>query len=122
MDNRGPVWFLDAPLSGKQVRTCTIPAGKSILAAVLNRQCDTGDSSLRTDEDIRKCATEGNDYGVISGTLDGVEIKNLDQYRIDSGFYNITHAADNIYDLPAGVPYRAFTNGYFCLFITTSSW
>jgi hypothetical protein len=110
---QGPVWFLDAPLSGKQERTCTIPAGKSILAAVLNGQCDTGDSSLRTDEDVRKCATEGNDYGVISGTLDGVEIKNLDQYRINSGFYNITHAADNIYDLPAGGPYRAFTNGYF---------
>jgi hypothetical protein len=110
---QGPVWFLDAPLSGKQERTCTIPAGKSILAAVLNGQCDTGDSSLRTDADVRKCATEGNDYGVISGTLDGVEIKNLDQYRIDSGFYNITHTADNIYDLPAGGLYRAFTNGYF---------
>jgi hypothetical protein len=45
---------------------------------------------MRTDEDVRKCATEGNDYGVISGTLDGVEIKNLDQYRVDSGSYNIT--------------------------------
>lgn len=110
---QGPVWFLDAPLSGKQERTCTIPAGKSILAAVLNGQCDTGDVSLRTDEDVRKCATEGNDYNVISGTLDGVAIKNLNQYRIDSGFYNITHAADNIYGQPAGGSYRAFTNGYF---------
>jgi hypothetical protein len=70
--------------------------------SIVNIYCDTGDSSLRTDADVRKCATEGNDYGVISGTLDGIEIKNLDQYRIDSGFYNITHAADNIYDLPAG--------------------
>jgi hypothetical protein len=110
---QGPVWFLDAPLSGKQERTCSIPAGKSIFSAVLNGQCDSSDSSLRTDEDIRKCATEGNDYGVISGTLDGVEIKNLDKYRTDSGFYNITHAEDNIYDSPAGGLYRAFTNGYF---------
>ena len=101
---QGPVWFLDAPLSGKQERTCSIPAGKSIFSAVLNGQCDSSDSSLRTDEDIRKCATEGNDYGVISGTFDGVEIKNLNQYRIDSGFYNITHAEDNIYELPAGRP------------------
>jgi hypothetical protein len=74
---------------------------------------DTSDSSLHTDEDIRKCATEGNEYGVISGTLDGVPLKNLDKYRTDSGFYNITHVADNIYDLPAGGPYRAFTNSYF---------
>ena len=110
---QGPVWFLDAPLSGKEDRICTLPAGKSILAAVSNGECDTGDSTLHNDEDIRKCSTEGNDYGVISGTLDGVEIKNLNQYRTDSGFYNITAVADNIYEEPAGGPYRAFTNGYF---------
>jgi hypothetical protein len=110
---QGPVWFLDAPLSGKEERTCTIPTGKSILAAVLNGECDAGDSSLHNDEEVRKCATEGNDFGVISGTLDGVEIKNLGQYRTDSGFYNITALADNIYEVPAGGPYRAFTDGYF---------
>jgi hypothetical protein len=109
----GPVWFLDAPLSGKQDRTCTIPAGKSILAAVLNGECDVGDPNTRHgDQDLRKCASEGNDYAVVSGTLDGVKIKNLDRYRTDSGFYNITHRADNFYGLPGGV-YRAITNGFF---------
>jgi hypothetical protein len=110
---QGPVWFLDAPLSGKEVRTCTIPAGKSILAAVLNGQCDTADSTLHNDKDVRNCATEGNNYGVISGTLDGVGIKNLDTYRIDSGFYNVTHGTDNIYEEQEGGPFRAFTDGYF---------
>jgi hypothetical protein len=110
---QGPVWFLDAPLSGKQDRTCTVPAGKSILAAVVNGQCDSSDTTLHNDQDIRTCATEGNDYAVISGTLDGVQIKNLDQYRTDSGFYDITHAPDNIYKTKSGGPYRAFTNGFF---------
>ncbi len=109
----GPVWFLDAPLGGKEDRICTIPAGKSILAAILNGQCDTSDTTLLNDEDIRKCGTEGNDYGVISGSLDGVDFKKLDQYRTDSGFYNITHVADNLYQLPGGGPFRAWTNGYF---------
>jgi len=90
-----------------------IPAGKSILAATLNGQCDTSDKSLHSDQEIRKCATEGNDFGVVSGALDGVPIKNLDEYRTDSGFYNITHAAGNIYNLPSGGPYKAFTNGFF---------
>ena len=110
---QGPVWFLEAPLSGKQDRTCTVPAGKSILAAVLNGECDTGDTTLHNDQDVRTCATEGNDFGAISGSLDGVELKNLDKYRADSGFYNITHIADNIYKEPGGGPYRAFTNGFF---------
>lgn len=99
---QGPIWFLETPLSckqdsGKQDRTCTVPAGKSILAAVVNGQCDTPDTTLHKDQDICKCATEGNGYAVISGILDGVPIKNLDKYRTDSGFYDITHAPDNIY-------------------------
>lgn len=109
----GPVWFLDAPLSGTQMRTCTVPAGKSVLAAVLNGECDRSDQTLHNDQDVRRCATEGNDYGVIGGSLDGVTLKNLDQYRTDSGFYNLTiPSADNIYKEPPGT-YRAFTNGFF---------
>jgi hypothetical protein len=81
---------------------------------VLNGECDAGDPTLHTDQDIRKCATEGNEFGVIGGSLDGVELKNLDKYRTTSGFYNIMHkAADNIYKQPAGGPYRAFTDGFF---------
>jgi len=108
----GPVWFLADSLSGTVERTCTIPAGKSILAGVLTGQCDTSDPTLHNDQDVRQCATEGNDYGVIGATLDGVKIQNLDQYRIDSGFYNITIPADNIFKTKPGT-YRSFTNGFF---------
>ena len=109
---QGPVWFLSESLSGTQERTCTIPAGKSILAAVLTGQCNRSDPTLQNDEDVRKCATEGNDYGVVSATLDGVPIKNLDQYRTDSGYFNLTIPADNIFNEPPGI-YRAFVNGIF---------
>jgi|SRR2546425_1468219 len=108
----GPVWFLAEVLSGTEERTCTIPAGKSILAALLDGECDSSDPTLQNDQDVRQCATEGNDYGVISATLDGRRMQNLDQYRIDSGFYNITISGDNIADEKPGT-YRAFTNGFF---------
>jgi hypothetical protein len=108
----GPVWFLADSLSGVVERTCKIPAGKSILAAMLTGECDRSDPSLHNDQNVRQCATEGNDYGVIGATVDGVRIQNLDQYRTDSGFYNLTIPADNIYKEPPGT-YRAFTNGFF---------
>jgi hypothetical protein len=108
----GPVWFLTEVLSGTQQRTCTIPAGKSILAAFLDGECDRSDPTLHNDQDVRKCATEGNDYGVIGATLDGARFQHLDQYRIDSGFYNLTIPADNIFKEKPGT-YRAFTNGFF---------
>src|SRR5215831_535301 len=78
----GPVWFLADSLSGTVQRTCTIPAGKSILAGVLTGECDSSDPTLHSDQDIRQCATEGDDYGVIGATLDGVRLQNLDQSRI----------------------------------------
>jgi len=109
---QGPVWFLAESLSGTHERTCTIPAGKSILAAVLTGQCDSSDPTLHNDQDLRRCATEGQDYGVAGAALDGMTIQNLNQYRTDSGFYNLTIPADNIFKEPAGV-YRSFTNGIF---------
>ncbi len=45
---------------------------------------------------------EANEYGVIEATVDGVKLKNLEQYRTQSGFFNITIPEDNIYDNGAG--------------------
>jgi len=100
-------------LSGTVDRTCTIPAGKSIMIGLLTGECDKSDPTLHSDQDVRQCATEGNDYGVIGATLDGVRLQNLDQdNRIDSGFYNLTIPADNIYKEKPWT-YKAFTNGFF---------
>ena len=109
---QGPVWFLSESLSGTEERTCTIPAGKSILAAVLTGECDRSDRTLHNDQEVSKCARDGNEYGVVSAILDGVPIKNLLQYRTDSGYFNLTVPADNIFDEPPGT-YRAFVNGIF---------
>jgi hypothetical protein len=78
---------------------------------VLTGECNRSDPNLHNDQDVQR-ATEGNDYGVIGATLDGLRIQNLDQYRTDSGFYNLTIPGDNIFKEKPGT-YRTFTNGYF---------
>ena len=110
-NQRGPVWFLADQLGGREERTCTIPAGKSIFIPLLVGECENSTPELKTDEDLRRCASAGNEYGVIEATVDGVKLKNLEQYRTQSGFFNITIVDGNIYDAPAGT-FRGFADGF----------
>jgi hypothetical protein len=105
----GPVWFLNYP-PGKVELTCAMPPGKAILFPILSAECDYGTEN--TDAEVRKCATEGNEFGVISATIDGVRLQNLEQYRIQSDFFNITIPEDNIYDADPGT-FKAMVDGFF---------
>ncbi len=109
----GPVWFLtDIAESGKVTRTCIIPAGKAILFPILSGECDYGEANIKTDEALRQCAIAGNEFGVIGATIDGVRLKNLEQYRIQSDFFNIKIVENNIYDVDAGT-FKAMVDGFF---------
>jgi len=112
INQEGSVWFLADQLGGREERTSTIPAGKAIFVPLLVRVCDYGESDVKSDEDLRRCALAGNEYGVIEVTVDGVKLKSLEQYRTQSGFFNITIPEDNIYDNSAGT-FRALSDGFF---------
>jgi hypothetical protein len=112
INQKGPVWFLADQLGGREERTCTIPAGKAIFVPLLVGECDYSLPDVKSDEDLRRCAMAGNEYGVIEATVDGVKLKSLEQYRTQSGFFNITIPEDNIYRSRAGT-FRALTDGFF---------
>jgi hypothetical protein len=108
----GPVWFLADQLGGREERTCTVPEGKAILIPLLTGECGYDAPEVKNDEDLRRCAMAGDEYGVIEATVDGVKLKDLQSYRTQSGFFNTSQAENNIYDMPAG-SFRAFADGYF---------
>jgi hypothetical protein len=112
VSQQGPVWFLADLLSGKQERTCTVPTGKSILVALVGGFCGADSAGVKNDEDLRHCATAGDDYASMKVTLDGKEIKNLDQNRVQTGFFNITYGNDNIYKHKPGMV-KGFADGYY---------
>jgi hypothetical protein len=87
-------------LKGKEERSCTVPAGKAILLPTLSGSCwdDNTDPSLKTDEGLTHCAMAGNEYGVISATFDGRKLQNLDSYKTQSGFFNITVPKNNVFN------------------------
>lgn len=110
----GPVWFLTDILKGKEERTCTIAAGKAILIPILSGSCwdDNTDPSLKTEQGLTHCATAGNQYGLISATLDGRKLKTLDSYRTQSGFFNITVPKNNVFNNVPGT-WKAKVDGFF---------
>ena len=65
------------------------------------------------DDELRKCAREGDKFGVIAATLDGRDIQNLDQYRTQTGFANITVVKDNIFDNIPGTFNSSTADGFF---------
>ena len=112
VNQNGPVWFLADQLGGREERTCTIPAGKAILIPLLTGECGYEVAEVKNDDDMRKCATAGDEYGVVEATVDGVKLKDLASYRTQSGYFNSSIVESNIYDSPSG-DYRAFAEGYF---------
>ena len=77
-------------------------------------ECDYSIPELKSDDDLRRCAMAGNEHGVIEAAIDGIKLKNLEQYRTQSGFFNTTIVEGNIYEAPPGT-FRAFADGYFVL-------
>ena len=111
-NQNGLVWFLPDILTGKEERSCTIPAGKGILVPLLTGECHNDVPPILNDDELRKCAKEGDDFGVLAATLDGQKIQNLDQYRTQTGFYNITVIKGNIFDNLPGT-FKGNADGFF---------
>jgi hypothetical protein len=114
-NDTSPVWYLAVPFTEEQQaeRTCTIPKDKAIITALLSGECDLSDPRITSDEVMKQCATEGNDYGTIQVLLDGVDLKyDMKQNRVMSDFFNITLPENNIFSSPAGT-FRAIVEGFF---------
>jgi hypothetical protein len=109
---QGPVWFLADLLNGTQGRACTIPASKSIFVSLVGGFCGSDSPSVTNNESLRQCAVDGDNYATVQATLDGKEIKNLDQYRIRYGPFVINYGNNNIYGHKAGTA-RGDVDGYY---------
>lgn len=112
----GPVWFLAGTAGGAVTRECTIPSGSAILVPIINVVCDSAvDPSLDTEAKLRECAKADQDTVTAKEiTVDGINIVNLDSYRLQSPVFNLTYPENNI----AGVApqtAKAVSDGFWLL-------
>ena len=110
----GPVFFLGSNFGGTSVRSCTVPAGKSLLftpagfIGLLTVDADT-------EEGLRAAVQAGVDAITnIAADVDGVPIKDLDRYRVLSPLSTFTLPADNVFGLAPG-DYQYILEGFFLL-------
>jgi hypothetical protein len=109
----GPVWFLTGSYKHAVDRHCNIPAGKPILLPILNSECSFAEfPNLKTEQDLRTCAKQMQDSVIgVNAILDGVGVKGLDKYRIQSPLFNYTLGKDNILGLPAQTTTESVSDG-----------
>jgi hypothetical protein len=98
--NDSNVWYLPATFGGKAERTCTIPSGKAILVTIIGIACNTKQDMVKTEAEFRDCVRAIMDnLRLATAQLDGVNIPNVEQYRITSSIFPV--------DLPKGAVWGA---------------
>jgi hypothetical protein len=106
------VWFLAQTTSGSGERTCTVPAGRGILLPLATNECSTAEApALTTESALRACAVSGNEVNSIVAMVDGVKLKDLQHYRVQSPLFNVTLPENNIPGVPAGTT-QAVSDAY----------
>jgi hypothetical protein len=109
----GPVWFLTSTYKHAVNRYCNVPAGKAILFTILNSECSYAEfPNLKTEQQLRQCAKEMQDSVVhVQASVDGIGIRDLYKYRVQSPLFNFTLPKDNILGLPAFTNTQSVSDG-----------
>jgi hypothetical protein len=104
LNQNGPVWFLAGTTGGSAERTCTLPAGKAILFPIINSECDfLGYPNVKTELGLVSCAKADPDRTTnLQATIDGVDLRQLEKYRIISQPFNVTFPSNNLFGSPVG--------------------
>jgi hypothetical protein len=109
------VVFLAGTTGGTATRSCTIPAGTSILVPLINVECSTVEGNGDTPAELRACARGfAEQFSDLSLTIDGVAIADLQRFRVHSPVFQFTAAKDNVFGVPAGTA-RSVADGFWVL-------
>jgi hypothetical protein len=113
VNQQGPVWFLAGTLGGSVTRDCDISRDKAILVSPLNIECSYAEfPSMKTEKELRDCAQWPG--ASVEVTIDGVEVKDIAKYNVQSPIFDVVLPEENIFGAPAG-PTKAVSGGWWIL-------
>lgn len=111
-----PVFFLAPADKGSVQRACNIPSGKAILVPVNIVECSFKELNVKTEQDLKKCATEdeSSDPGLFL-SVDGKDFKELQKYRIATRAFDVSFPKNGIFGVNSPGPSRAVSDGYWVM-------
>jgi hypothetical protein len=78
---------------------CTIPSDRHILILGISELCSY-DQDHQTDESLRVCVRERNDFAQQEIFVDGKQVQNVEEFRFTTSFFNVTFPENNIFTYP----------------------
>jgi hypothetical protein len=112
--NDPDVWYLAPTFGGDAERTCTIPKQKAILFPLLVGECNYLENpELKTESQLRACAIQGNNPSrSMEVIIDGTKLKNLENYRVQSQWFDLTFPENNVMSVKPGNA-KAVSDGFW---------
>jgi hypothetical protein len=125
----GPVWFLAGTTGGTATRTCAVPAGKAVLFPIFNAEWSAAEANAAnggcfvpgvspagtSQAALSACAAAQIDHVTsVNASVDGVAIRDVQQYRSRSGLFSFNAVGGNVFSVPAGTT-SAVSDGFWIL-------
>ena len=119
----GKVWFGAGSFGVTGDDVCTIPAGKAVFLPLLNAlfgaavfDCEPTNPGVPCRESVlREGAAASMDSVEIEAEIDGVSLRNLTVYRMQSPLFSVTLPEGNIVGVPSGTYFPQVSDGYWLM-------
>jgi hypothetical protein len=124
----GQVWFLAGSFGGSFVRACPVPTGKALFFPILNAafgaavgDCEPTGVGPCDVHALRAAAAASMDPVTIEASIDGVPIRQLSEYRVQSPVFSVTLPEGNILGIPSGTYAPMVSDGYWLMLAPLSA-
>jgi hypothetical protein len=126
----GPVWFLAGSFFGGTFeRACTVPPDKALFFPIVNAafgaavfDCEPTQPGVPCNITVlRAAAAASMDPVTIEASIDGVPVRHLRDYRVQSPVFSVTLPEGNVVDVPSGTYAPMVSDGYWLMLTPLSA-
>jgi hypothetical protein len=127
----GPVWFLASAFGGifTAERICMVPPGKALFFPINQAtfgaavgDCEpTKPGVLCNITVLRAAAAASMDPVTLEASIDGVPVRHLRDYRVQSPVFSVTLPEGNVVDVPSGTYAPMVSDGYWLMLAPLSA-